>query len=77
VHSTRSCYDATSTNKIDNTIILNYLAAGLSIHSLHKINVAITKTSWLKQAAATHLELGVATSATKITIAPICYYCAT
>ncbi len=63
-------------DKIDNyMMILNYLAAGLSIHSLRKINAAITKILWPKQAVASHLELEVATSANKIANALALNYC--
>jgi hypothetical protein len=43
--------------RICNAMILNYLAAGLLIHLLCKINAAIPKILWPKQAAAIHLEL--------------------
>jgi hypothetical protein len=56
-------------------MILNYLAAVLSIHWLHKRNAAITKILQPKQAAATHLELEVATSAIEIDNAIVSYYC--
>jgi hypothetical protein len=65
-----------STDKICNAMILNYLAAGLLIQSQCKINAAITKISWPKQEVATHLELGVATSANKIANPLALYFCA-
>jgi hypothetical protein len=64
-----------SADKIFNAMILNYLAASLLIHSLHKINAAITKISQPKQAAATHLELRVATSTNKIANELALYFC--
>jgi hypothetical protein len=63
-----------SADKICNAIILNYLPAGLSIQSRHKINAEITEILRPKQAAATHLELRVATSATKIANALALYF---
>jgi hypothetical protein len=65
-----------STDKICNAMILNYLAAGLLIQLQCKINAAIPKISRPKQAAATHLELRVATSANKIANALALYFCA-
>jgi hypothetical protein len=66
-----------SADKICNAMILNYLAASLSIQSRHKINAAITKILQPKQAPVTHLELGVATSTIKIANAFALYFCAT
>jgi hypothetical protein len=66
-----------SADKMCNAMILTYLATGLSIQLWRKINTAITKISWPKQAAATHLELGVATSTNKIANALALYFCAT
>ncbi len=65
-----------SADKICNAIILNYLAGILSIQSQRKKNAAITKILHPKQAAATHLTLGVATSANKIANALPSYFCA-
>jgi hypothetical protein len=62
-------------DKVENAMILNYLAAGLSIYWLHKINAAITKTLRSKQAAATHLELRVSTSVNKIANEVALYHC--
>jgi hypothetical protein len=64
-----------STDKICNSMTSNYLAYGLLIQSWCKINAAITKILRPKQAAATHLELGVATSATKNANALALYFC--
>jgi hypothetical protein len=63
-----------SADEIDNTIILNYLAVSLPIHQLHKINATIIKIFQPKQAAASHLDLQVATSANKIANALALYY---
>jgi hypothetical protein len=63
-----------SADKLCNAMILNYLAASLLIQSQHKINAAITKLLWAKQAAATHLELRVAASANKIANALALYF---
>jgi hypothetical protein len=57
-------------------MILNYLAFILLIQLRSKINAAITKISRPKQAAATHLELGVATSANEVADALALYFCA-
>jgi hypothetical protein len=64
-----------SADIIDNAMILNYLAAGLSIYWPRNINSAATKISRPKQAPATHLELGVATSANKIANVLRLYFC--
>jgi hypothetical protein len=63
-----------SADKICNAMIFNYLTAGLSIQLQRKINAAITKILWPKQAAATHLEVGVATSTNKIANALALYF---
>jgi hypothetical protein len=64
-------------DEIGNAMILNYLAASLSIHWLRKINAAITKITGPKQAAATHLELEVTTSTNKIANSLALHFCAT
>ncbi len=64
-----------SADKICNAMLLNYIAASLLIQSRRKINAEITKISWPNQAAATHLEFGVATSADKIANALALYFC--
>ncbi len=66
-----------SNDEICNATILNYLSAGLLILLLCKIYAAITKILWPKQAAATHLELRVATGANKIANMLALYFCAT
>ncbi len=65
-----------STDKICNAMILNYLTVGLLIQSQRKINAAKTIILRPKQAAATHLELGVATSASKIANVLVLFFCA-
>ncbi len=57
-------------------MILNCLAASLSIHWLRKINAAITIMLQPKQAAATHLELGVTTISNKIANSLALCFCA-